>query len=264
MTPDISKVDLILHYALLIAGEEDDYSDRQLGPIHLIKYVYLADLFHAQQRAGETYTGIEWQFYKFGPWSQTVNARIEPALKAIRAVDYRFESQFDDESDWVRWELKDDRLLEEKQKQLPVFVAPQLKRMVHRFGKDTPALLEFVYSTYPMLKAAPNEILDFSSGLSVQEPVAEFINENSLDNLSNKKRKVFAEKMKQLRSRLEKSHENESLINPVPNPRYDDIFDAGVEWLDSLAGEQMSSVEGTATFDNSVWKSKARNSDDIP
>ena len=41
---DISRVDKIIQYSLLIAGDEDDFSDRQLGPIHLIKYVYLADL----------------------------------------------------------------------------------------------------------------------------------------------------------------------------------------------------------------------------
>ena len=44
-----SRVDLLLQYALLVAGEQDEFLDRQLGPIHLIKYVYLADLFHANE-----------------------------------------------------------------------------------------------------------------------------------------------------------------------------------------------------------------------
>ena len=38
-----SKIDLLIQYAILIAGQEDEYLDRQLGPIHLIKYVYLEE-----------------------------------------------------------------------------------------------------------------------------------------------------------------------------------------------------------------------------
>jgi len=85
-----SKIDLLIQYAILIAGQEDDYLDRQLGPIHLIKYVYLADLAQAERNCGETFTGIAWQFYKFGPWSQAVNERIEPALAAIGANKNHF------------------------------------------------------------------------------------------------------------------------------------------------------------------------------
>ena len=78
-----SKIDLLIQYAILIAGQEDEYLDRRLGPIHLIKYVYLADLAYAERNCGETFTEIAWQFYKFGPWSQAVNERIKPALAAI-------------------------------------------------------------------------------------------------------------------------------------------------------------------------------------
>ena len=60
MSFDATKVDLVLQYALLLAGQEDDYFDRQLGPIHLIKYVYLADFAFARRNRGETYTGVDW------------------------------------------------------------------------------------------------------------------------------------------------------------------------------------------------------------
>lgn len=52
-----NKIDLLIQYAILIAGQEDEYPDRQLGPIHLIKYVYLADLAYAERNGGETFTG---------------------------------------------------------------------------------------------------------------------------------------------------------------------------------------------------------------
>ena len=40
---DMHKVDQLLKYVLVAAGQED-YGNREVGPIHLVKYVYLADL----------------------------------------------------------------------------------------------------------------------------------------------------------------------------------------------------------------------------
>ena len=40
---DVEKVDLLLKYILAAAGQED-CGDREVGPIHLKKNVYLADL----------------------------------------------------------------------------------------------------------------------------------------------------------------------------------------------------------------------------
>ncbi|MCK1859649.1 hypothetical protein MXE00_14905, partial [Legionella pneumophila] len=85
MPLNTENVDLIIQYSILAAGDEDEYLDRQLGPIHIIKYVYLADLYYAKFNTGQTFTGADWSFYKFGPWSQEVNIRIEPALQAIHA-----------------------------------------------------------------------------------------------------------------------------------------------------------------------------------
>jgi hypothetical protein len=50
---NINKVDLLLKYILAVAGQED-YGNREVGPIHLIKYVYLADLAFAEKHGGET------------------------------------------------------------------------------------------------------------------------------------------------------------------------------------------------------------------
>jgi hypothetical protein len=45
-----------LKYILAAAGQED-YGNREVGPIHLINYVYLADLAFAERHGGETFTG---------------------------------------------------------------------------------------------------------------------------------------------------------------------------------------------------------------
>ncbi|HBG31870.1 MAG TPA: hypothetical protein DDW98_14830, partial [Gammaproteobacteria bacterium] len=155
MPVDAAKADLILQYALLLAGQEDDFFDRQLGPIHLLKYCYLADLIHARYEDGRTFTGANWTFYKFGPWAQDVHARIAPAVRMVQADEKVMASDYGDRQDWFRWWKSDDRLLEAKENALPSCIRRELRPLVHRFGKDTPALLDFVYRTAPMLDAAP-------------------------------------------------------------------------------------------------------------
>lgn len=125
MPADPSRIDLILRYALLVSGEQDELYDRRLGPIHLVKYVYLADLFHARRHDGATFTGTEWSFYKFGPWSQLVHERIEPALGEIGAEKRTFSSDYEDRQDWVRWHLSDSALLQETEDRLPFLCCPQ-------------------------------------------------------------------------------------------------------------------------------------------
>jgi hypothetical protein len=40
---DINKVDILLKY-ILAEAEQEGFGNREVGPIHLGKYVYLADL----------------------------------------------------------------------------------------------------------------------------------------------------------------------------------------------------------------------------
>ena len=137
ISTDSSRIDLVLQYALLVAGEQDEKFDRQLGPIHLLKYVYLADLYHAEKHEGTTYTGIKWRFYKFGPWSQSVNERIEPSLSAIGADKKSNPSSYEENQEQIRWSLQDEHLLREREQQLPPAITFHLRRNVLNFGKDT-------------------------------------------------------------------------------------------------------------------------------
>ncbi len=264
MPINTGNVDLVIQYSLLAAGDEDDYIDRQLGPIHIIKYVYLADLVYAKHNNGQSFTGIDWQFYKFGPWSQAVHARIEPALKAIHANRNQFPSDYDDKADWVRWNLQDDRLLAEKRRALPSLITMNLKQYIHKFGKDTPSLLDYVYKTKPMLAAAPNEYLNLSLEIDSKEIQPESTQILKMESLSNKKKKDFHNKIIALRElRQQRKSESPKLINPVANPRFDDVYNEGVAWLDSLSGEQFSSGSITAEFSSDVWKSTTRKGEDV-
>jgi hypothetical protein len=80
---NINKVDLVLKYILATAGQED-YGNREVGPIHLIKYVYLADLavggrtkgrkrkfWHENSKKGLTpFSGRFRESSFFRPWSE--------------------------------------------------------------------------------------------------------------------------------------------------------------------------------------------------
>lgn len=263
MPADTSHIDLLLQYSLLVAGEEDESMDRQLGPIHLIKYVYLADLAHARYSEGKTYTGVDWQFYKFGPWSQVVNERIDKALDAIGAHKAMFPSHYTDKDDWVRWTARNEALLQDRERKLPATITMHLRREVHKFGKNTPDLLDYVYKTQPMLCAAPNELLDFSVVAEVSHR-ASAQPEAMTGVLSEKKRKKFRERIRLIQERHKaKASVAPKLINPITQPRYDDVYAEGIAWLDDLAGQRFSESEQVAEFSDEVWKSLARKGGDV-
>lgn len=264
---DTGKIDLLLQYALLVAGDEDEPLERQLGPIHLIKYVYLGDLAFAEAHSGETFTGTPWRFYKFGPWSQAVHDRIEPALNAIHANRKVFPSKFREDGEWERWNLTDDARLAEIARELPVCITGRLRRSVHKFLADTPDLLAFVYNTPPMRNAAPNERLDFATAAAPhsEEPPAVAGNGQPL---TAKQKKKLKEGMARLRAKLEEKKaadkKRQASHPPQPAPLYDDVYFAGLEWLDSLAGEKIPAGEIRAVFADDIWKSPARIDDDFP
>ncbi|MFZ2451611.1 MAG: hypothetical protein WAW36_13930 [Methylovulum miyakonense] len=259
-----NHVDLVIQFSLLVAGEGDDNFSRQLGPIHLIKYAYLADISFAKRNNGLSFTGIDWQFYNFGPWSQVVHSRIDPALNAIHANKKQFPSDYEDKDDWVRWDLPDSRLLYDKRRLLLPAITMDLTQYIRKFGKDTPSLLDFVYKTKPMLSAAPNEYLELSLEVDNTQTDKQSSPPLRMDNLSNKKKKELQQKMAALRE-LHKQRKSDTpkLINPVPNPRYDEVYQEGVVWLESLSGEPLPSGNISVEFSNDVWKSITRKGENV-
>ena len=75
-----------------------------------------------------------------------------------------------------------------------------------------------------------------------------------------KKKKLLAERKGALRTFKKRKPK---LIYPVANPRYDEIYDEGVKWLDSLAGPEFSEGTITVHFSEEVWDSVTRKDDDL-
>ncbi len=113
-----------------------------------------------------------------------------------------------------------------------------------------------------MLSAAPNEFLDFAvvaNDISVNEPAPTPLR---MDGLSNRKKKKFKERMRELRARYKnRERKDHRLINPVKDARYDDVYAEGMSWLDSLAGEPLRDGKYVVRFSDEPvgWVSRRRN-----
>lgn len=260
--PDLEKVKKIMQFALLTAAQNDDPHERQLGPIHLIKYVYLADMDYAKYDEGHPFTGIDWKFHHFGPWSTTVFQQIDEALASIGAERKSFASRFSNE-DCIRWEMDfDEELYAVLRKELPMTVWGSLSNYVAKYRDDTTSLLHFVYATRPMLYAAPGEQLDFSV---MPDPPREKREDYTpyMERLSNKKRKKLKQGMEEMRERFRQraAEKKTEFYAKRSVGAIDAVFEEGVTWLDELAGEQFPEDGVTVHFSNEVWKSEARRGD---
>ncbi len=254
-------------YALAIAAGADEWTDRELGPIHLLKFAYLADLEWASRNDGETWTGIEWRFHHFGPWNTEAWQEIDQTARVIGA-DIRTYSHPQAEDDSLRYKLG---RVDEKEfaSRLPLAARLAVRNAVQRYGHDTYGLLHHVYATEPMVCAAPGEILDFTI-VRQQRPRS---TPPEPPQLSIKKKKKRKERMAELRQRLnaalDEKLEQESksveraLAGGSKPPRYDDAYLRGIEWLDSLAGEGPPGEPLRVHVDDDVWHSATRGGVDV-
>ena len=259
---DLNRVDKIVQYALAIAAD-NDFCARELGRIHLIKYVYLADLAHSERNRGETFTGIPWKFHNFGPWSVEVYKRLEPACLSVGAEKRGIPSTYKDE-EFIRWSLENDALRKKLEGELPIPITSLIQWAVHKFGADTNDLLNCVYLTKPMLNSAPGEFLDFS--IAGEEMGNE--QKQGSKELSVKEQKRRESELKEVKAKIQQKlaqkRRASKKTTSVRPPRYDEVFMAGTEWLDGLAGSKIEEFKGEAFFSPDIWKSRSRFDPELP
>ncbi len=236
--------------------------------LHLVKYVYLADLAFAEKHGGETFTGTPWRFHHFGPWSPEVFNRIEPVVQEVGAK-VRSISSPKLEEDIKRFSLVDEDLFEQLDRELPLSFTFTIKGLIHLFGDDTTSLLHHVYRTRPMLEAAPGEQLFFKFETFEEEEHPEVLSKVSdvvelYQPPSTKKRKADMNDLKEkIQAKLAEKKLQKSQIKYSEPPCYDEVFFEGVKWLDSLAGDPVQEQEGEVSFSENIWKSPARMVPDV-
>ncbi len=257
---DTNRVDKIIQYALAVASEQE-FGERELGPIHFVKYVYVADLEYAKSHDGQTYTGATWIFYHFGPWCPAVHDRIDPALKAIGA-DKKYISSIKCDDDFIRWHNKDKNLIDEIESELDFLVSINVKSAVRKYAADTYTLLHYVYKTHPMLNAAPNEKLVF---LPVERMVKKKAKVEAKE-ITKRQQKQQKQRRDRLHSFVQKqlAKQKQQSVSKQPAPRYDEVFAAGHEMLDNIAGSSIVTETLVCEIADDVWKSKSRHDPDLP
>ncbi len=262
---DLDNIHALYRYALAVAAGSDDWRERELGPIHLLKYLYLADLAWVSAGNEGSWSGVPWKFHHFGPWSAEAWREIEPAVHSVGARVKRIPStKFED--DTTRYELSDRGLERELGRVIPFPVRRAIRASVQRFGKDTSALLHHVYTTAPMVSAAPGELLDISLHPRWQ-PSRPGDSAPSPPQRSTKQRRKRREAIGSFReaftARLRARRDTEA-GDRGPAPRYDEVFEAGAAWIDGLAGEAVPVGDLGGEFDDAVWKSPTRKLTDVP
>ena len=256
-----NRVDFLLQYILAVAGQESGWN-RELGMIHLIKYVYLADLAYAEFHNGQTYTGLTWTFHHFGPWSSECYNRIDPALEFVGATKKKIES--DKHDDFIRWCADDYDLFDKLNAKMDLTIAGNVQKFFRKFGNDTYGLLDFVYKTKPMLNAAPEEILDFMTAARVD---IKNVVEKPKVPITDRQKKMQRKKLLDFKEHLNRKLEEKAIARQVEActlpPRYDEVFFEGLSQLDQDAG--VPPIEGTyvVAFKEDVWKSNARHDPEL-
>jgi len=167
-----------------------------LSPIRVVKFLYLADLYHARESKGETLTGWPWAFVYFGPYCTESFLALERAKDEGLIEAKPFESKYDDKDRYLySCPLEKGSDVEG---QLNIYVWSPLREAIKKWADDTSGLLDHVYfETEPMEEAKRGDLLDFSKA---RPPI-------KLPKLEMKKISKFkAEKAKQLISALREQY----------------------------------------------------------
>ena len=253
------RIDALLACIFLDALKSEDFTERSLGPIHFIKYIYLADLAYSEKHNGKIYTEIPWKFYHFGPWDAELWRSIAPSLNASGAVAENFPSDFSD-TGYTRWTIQSREKITSVAQGLTIELRGVLSWAVKKFANHTPELLNYVYNTPPMLRAAPQEFLDFApSGWSFNDDT--FSQKKKIALTARQEKKITAWKKESallLRNKIAEKRAQRSSCAPVPPPKYDSIYFEGLAALDAEMSSPLPEGKIKIFVQNDVWKSKAR------
>jgi hypothetical protein len=189
--PTSEKVLNLIKYIVCYATEHDI----SLTTVRLVKFIYLADLYHARFKSGETITRYPWAFINFGPYCREAMQAIDEA--ALNGLINRkaLESLYSDK-DYYLFTCHDDDYASIK-KDFPVIVIFEIQHAIRKYGDDTAHLLDYVYfNTEPMENVRKGDYLDFTRA-KLQEPIKVI----ETKELSKKDVEIIKAQVKKLRDR---------------------------------------------------------------
>ena len=203
--------------------------------LRLVKFVYLADLYHARYTKGKTLTGWPWAFVYFGPWCKQVNEAIDNAAKIGLILTQEYPSKYDDAKDyhlfWVEDTEEEPKIIDG----LPTYVWSKLQWAIQKWADDSYGLLDYVYfETEPMIEANPGALLDFSKSQIPEAPKKVDMKKLPKGKLDDAKKTV---------ARLQEKYKNGISARPSQGPT-DTVYQ---EFVSKLEEEDLETgLEGTA------------------
>lgn len=214
----------------------------------LMKYVYLADLAYAKTHAGETYTGANWRFLHFGPWSSDVNDAIDSAMQKAGAEVVTYEHG--EHGEHAYWRVRESN--RPKKPNVNVTAAMEIERAAKNY-EPLPDLLHRVYATAPVLNAGPNEPLDFSTALTEPPPTWQ-----TVEPLTAKQQKKLKSALAEVHKKIDERRAQQPRKRIKVTPVYSQDFFAIEKAVDEQMGPAIEPEEVELTFEESIWKSGAR------
>jgi hypothetical protein len=224
----------LIQYITWLASEREE----MLSPIRLVKFLYLADLYHARRNEGKTLTGWRWKFVHYGPFTNEALLAIESAVQEGMIAAIPYESSFDEEQHFLyKSESETEPSIAAR---LPFYVIGPLQGAVKKWAADTFGLLDHVYfETEPMKNVKPGDLLDFSKAKE-PEPFREL-----------HMRRLSRTKISQGKALIARMRENQrECMIAEPAAIYDDVYTKAMEFLD---GEELDlQIEGEARIEDEV------------
>lgn len=265
MNPD--RVSQVIQFALAKAGRED-FGFGDLGVIHLVKLLFLADYAFSQGHGGETFTGIQWVFHHFGPWnkeawSQTTAVLEDPGIEPRAHLAGAFEKK----TFRFRDRREGDEIFYHLERLLPHEVTRAVSAAVHEYGSDTKRLLHYVYKTPPMRAAIPGEPIDFSElpggDLPPFRPA-----QSEAPSISNTQKRKEEEVRARLRESIAAKAATRQIarINPYPplNEKEVEALDEITRLLSEDEDQAPLDLHGELVFSPEFWQSDFRREHGLP
>ena len=201
--------DKILELIQLIIWYASDF-EINLTRLRLVKFLYLADLYYAREKSGQTFTNLPWAFVYYGPYCGEALREIDNAVKKGLIEEKAYESQYE-EKDYYLYRS----ITEEEPSigtELPTYMISELKWAIKNWGEDTEGLLDHVYfETEPMINAKRGNILDFSLALKPRQEVT-----IKMKKLSLKKLRFARETISKLRDKTLAVEKAKKYIEKIP------------------------------------------------
>jgi hypothetical protein len=201
----------------------------RLTTVRLVKFLYLADFYHARWYHGETFTKMPWAFVNYGPYCHEALRYIDYASSRAIINEQVYQSDFPNRKDFNLYSCTTSDI-NEIEKDFPASMMSELKYAIKKYGDDTAALLDYVYfETDPMKEVKKGDILDFSEVGQPQFSKSENIRKLSKKDIEFARNKIkhLGEKFNQGRERLRQEERELSKLKDESYLRALEYFDEG-------------------------------------